>query len=287
MTYEKVRLLNQMDIDKSERDEEFARDFKEQVARQKEDNEYIELVQSKHLSFEVNPLNQMHAFGFFQQQELNSGFFTIVFVFLYVLMLSPALASDFETKESRFYFFKRIGSLKNITQKILASVSSTYVWLLLLGLIIFLAIGVMNGFGTPNYPAYLINNVFLSAKVDNMSISNGRVILISLLYLPLVLSFLAALGSFISMCVKKSLVVAGVMAVLLVGYSFIRNIDFIQPFRKFIPFNYLNPIELLCHPKYLFGSDSLVIGVVYLLGLSLVFIWMSHILLKRYKIRRL
>lgn len=255
-----------------------------------DDVNYMNLVKKRGLDFELQAGSQVHAFGNFVGITLNT-MVTGLFFLAYAILVSTSFSSDFENKENRYYYFAGISARKNLILKILSGLLVTSAWLVLVSIVDIIVIGFLNGFGSFNYPAYLINNIGQQTlgylPVDNMAISVGAVIVISLFYLFLVLVFLSSLGALLSIIFKKSLVVVGFVAILTLGYQLIANLAFMQSIRRFIPMSYLNPIELLCHPNYLWGQSSLGVGIVYLSIVSLIFAIGATILLKNNKLRRI
>jgi ABC-2 type transport system permease protein len=266
---------------------------------QKEETEtemrYIELVKSRGLDFEYQPGSQIYAFG-----KLVSGLtqiFSNLWLLGFAIILSVSLASIFESKEERIYHSLSIKKFNILGSKLLSSVGVTYIWLWVLSLVFFIMFGVINGFGSPNYPAYLVNLPSLEQlqagmgnvkiTVANMAIGNGQVILLSLLYAVIVLFFLATIGMFFSILTKRSLVVVAIIAILIMGYESVKDKPWIQSIRKFIPMSYTNPIELLKYPEYLFGKNSLLVGALYLSGLTLLLLFFTNLTFKNYRIRRI
>lgn len=238
---------------------------------------YIRAVQKRRLNFEGTATTQMHSFGNFQQQFLPL-LFSSLFIVLFASMVSITIASGLEKAENRTYYFMGISRSEDLFSKVFAGTLVTYGWILLASLVYFMVIGFVNGFGAWNYPAYLSNNIV---------IANGIVDGISLLYFLLIIIFLASLGALISALAKKSLVVVAVIAILVIGYSMIENVKWMKPLQRFIPMSYFNPSNLLNNPSSLFGKSSLIIGVIYLLGLSVIFLELANLVFKNYKIRRL
>ncbi len=249
---------------------------------------YIQLVQSRGLNFEIMPSGQIHAFG--QYVRFTFGlFFSSLFLFAFSLFVSIDLSSFLEKKENHFFNFAGIGSLKNILTKVITSVLLTMLWIILLSVIDIVIVGVTSGFGSFNYPAVL-SNIWggeVATTPDNISISNGQVILLSLFYLFIILVFLSTLGALLSALTKRALVVAGIIAVFVVGWSLVENQPAVQGLRRFVPMSYLNPVELLCHPSYLMGNFSYLGGIVYLMICSLIFLFLANLVYKNYKIRRI
>lgn len=265
--------------------------MKEQNRQLKQSINYYNLVKKRHLDFELQPGAQILAFGAFIGTPLAS-MFTSMYLLIFAVLISVQISTHFESKEFLFYDFAKISRRKTLLQKVSAALFVTFSGILLISVVDIISVGLMNGFGSLNYPGYLINfkgvdGVMGTWKVDNMAIPNGQVILICLLYLFLILVFLSALGALLSVLFKKSLVVVGVIAVLIVGWSLIEKKDYMQFARPYVPMSYLDPKELLCNPAYLFGKSSLIVGVIYLLVLSAICFLLASILLKNYKVRRI
>lgn len=250
----------------------------------KQEIKYITTVQERHLNFEVMASMQSHAFGNFHQQFipiLSSS----LFIVLFSSMISILVASGYESKENRFYRFAGIDLRKNLLIKVLSGTLATFAWILLSSIVYFLIIGVVNGFGAWNYPAYLDNVDFMRFTLTNITIANGILDLGSVFYLFFVILFLASLGALISVFVKRSMVVVGVIALFVMGYSMIGKVSWIISIKRFIPFSYFEPLKLFGNPTDLFGRYSLVVGASYLFVLSALFLSISIFVLKNQKIR--
>lgn len=265
--------------------------LKEQNQVTQQSIDYYNLVKSRNLDFELQPGAQMHAFGSFISLPLSS-MFTSMYLLIFSVLVSVQISSHFESKEFLFYDFAKISRRRTLLHKCNAALTVTFGWILLISAIDIVIVGFMDGFGSLNYPGYLKNPSKTAMestpgwKIDNMAIPNGEIILISILYLLLILIFLATLGALLSTLFKRSLVVVGTLAVLIVGWSLVADEKSIQFIRPYVPMSYLNPIELLCYPFYLFGKNSLMVGVVYLLVLSVVCYFAAGLMMKNYKVRR-
>ena len=99
------------------------------------------------------------------------------------------------------------------------------------------------------------------------------------------LLFLASLGQLLSLIFKKSLVVIGLIVVFLTGFLTLSQEEWFQPLKKFFPFEYLGYGQLINDIKIL-PQNAFLIGVVYLLVLSLGFILASHYLYQHYYYRK-
>ncbi|GAB2024825.1 hypothetical protein [Lactovum odontotermitis] len=253
--------------------------------------DYYNLIKKRRLDFELEPGSQVHAFGTFINTPLVS-MFTSMYLLIFAVLISVQISTHFESKEFLFYDFAKISRQRTLFQKVSAALLVTFASILLISAVDIISVGIKNGFGSLNYPGYLKNfkgagSPMVPWRVDNMAIPNGQIILISLSYLFLILIFLSALGALFSVLFKKSLVVVGIIAVFIVGWSLIEQKDYMQAVRRFVPMSYLDPRELLCHPAYLFGKSSLVVGIVYLAALSAICFLFSSFLMKKYRVRRL
>ncbi|MGM9887054.1 MAG: hypothetical protein ACI31W_07415 [Lactococcus sp.] len=252
---------------------------------------YLSLVKSRKLSFEIMPTVQFNAFGQFVDFTLESNYFTTLFLLLFSFLVSTTVAFYMENKEIMTYKFLNISSRRSLCSKILSAVTATFLGILLLSFIDVIIVGLKNGFGSWDYPAYLVNIWNNPASdptlPDNMAISVGSVIVLSMLYLFVVLLFLATLGAVIAVIFKRSMVVIGIMALIILGWVSIASFSEIQMIKRYLPFSYLNPVELLCQPKYLFGNLSYFVGFIYLVFLSLISFGLAVFLLKNQKIRRI
>ncbi len=131
-------------------------------------------------------------------------------------------------------------------------------------------------FGTWNYP-YLY--------LDRTIVPIWQIVLQTLPLFLVALLFLASLGQLLSLIFKKSLVVIGLIVVFLTGFLTLSQEEWFQPLKKFFPFEYLGYGQLINDIKIL-PQNAFLIGVVYLLVLSLGFILASHYLYQHYYYRK-
>ena len=253
----------------------------------KEELKYIKTVQERKLDFEAIPTMQSHAFGNFHQQFIPI-LTSSLFIVLFASMVSILVATSYESKENRFYRFAGIDLQKNLIIKVLSGTLATFAWIIISSIIYFLVIGVVNGFGAWIYPAYLGDSDLKTGfTLTNLTIPNGILDLGSILYLFFVIFFLASLGALISVFVKRSMVVVGVIALFVMGYSMIGDVPWIISIRRFVPFSYFEPLKLFGNPSALFGKYSILIGAGYLLSLSVLFLLISVFIIKNQKTRRI
>ncbi|CEN27287.1 hypothetical protein [Pseudolactococcus piscium] len=141
---------------------------------------------------------------------------------------------------------------------------------------IYLISGLLIGFGTWHYPYSLTNGRIF--PIWQLSLKSLGLFLVSLL-------FIGSMGQLLSLIFKKSLVVIGLIVVCLTGFLTLEREVWFQPFKKFIPFEYLGYGRLINDIKIL-PDHFLLIGVVYLVGLSLIFLSISAYLYHQYYYRK-
>ncbi|GAB2025770.1 hypothetical protein OfM1_18420 [Lactovum odontotermitis] len=240
-----------------------------------DDNKYIETVIDRGLDFETFAGTQLHAFGLMNEIYFPLVLSSLAFI-IYVLIGGVSVSSDYESRMNRFYKCKIFTSKQYILDTFLANSVILSVWYVLAALIYLVIVGLTQRFGSPNYP---------SGFAGISLLENWKVGLFSLLWGILVIIFLNSLGVFLSVLLKKTSIVVGIIAVLILGYQMIKNQPFLQPIRKFIPMSYFEPIPLLRKEVYLFSSP-VVFGAVFLLLLTILFLSSSVFIQKQYKIRK-
>lgn len=256
----------------------------------KTENQYIQLVQKRKIDFEIEPEIQLFAFGNFIHFTLDQNLFTNLYLIGFILLVSTSLAYFYENREDNYFRFAAISPVKNVISKVFSAVTAVMVWLVGVSAFNIIVIGIKNGFGSWRYPSYLVNywgTDQTNTTPTNMGIPVGETILISFFYIFIMLVFFASIGAFLSVLLKKSMVVIGILSVSVVGWLMVINNPNLQSVRKFVPMSYFNPIELLCKPNYLFGANSLLVGIIYLAGLSILFMALASLLLSKSKVRRI
>ncbi|RZI49345.1 hypothetical protein [Lactococcus kimchii] len=283
-----VLKMNKLDLAKQEKNPEFLGVELSEIL--KTENQYIQLVQKRKIDFEIEPEIQFFAFGNFVDFTLKQNLFTNLYLIGFILLVSTSLAYFYENREDNYFRFAAISPAKNVISKVFSAVTAVMVWLIGISAFNIIVIGIKNGFGSWRYPSYLVNywgTDQTNTTPTNMGIPVGETILISFFYIFIMLVFFASIGAFLSVLLKKSMVVIGILSVSVVGWLMVINNPNLQSVRKFVPMSYFNPIELLCKPNYLFGANSLLVGIIYLAGLSILFMALASLLLSKSKVRRI
>ena len=200
---------------------------------------------------------------------------TTIFVLITVL-IADSLSSEIESSQIRFYQLLGGRKLKHLLIKLLVPILVTFLFTLLLFAVLYVAKGLLDSFGTWNYP-YLY--------LDRTIVPIWQIVLQTLPLFLVALLFLASLGQLLSLIFKKSLVVIGLIVVFLTGFLTLSQEEWFQPLKKFFPFEYLGYGQLINDIKIL-PQNAFLIGVVYLLVLSLGFILASHYLYQHYYYRK-
>lgn len=195
---------------------------------------------------------------------------------LITVLISDVVSSDIESSQIRFYQLIGGRKFRQLVLKLLIPIGVVGVVTLLTFVGIYLISGLLNGFGTWRYP-YLLSDGRIF-PIWQLSLKSLGLFLVSLL-------FIGSLGQLLSLIFKKSLVVIGLIVVCLTGFLTLEKEVWFQPFKKFIPFEYLGYGRLINDIKIL-PDHFLLIGVVYLVGLSLIFLSISAYLYHQYYYRK-
>lgn len=195
---------------------------------------------------------------------------------LITVLISDVVSADIESSQIRFYQLIGGRKFRQLVLKLLIPIGVVGVVTLLTFVGIYLISGLLNGFGTWRYP-YLLSDGRIF-PIWQLSLKSLGLFLVSLL-------FIGSLGQLLSLIFKKSLVVIGLIVVCLTGFLTLEKEVWFQPFKKFIPFEYLGYGRLINDIKIL-PDHFLLIGVVYLVGLSLIFLSISAYLYHQYYYRK-
>ena len=200
---------------------------------------------------------------------------TTIFVLITVL-ITDSISSEIESTQIRFYQLLGGRKLKHLLIKLLVPILVTSLVSLLLFTSLYIVKGLLDSFGTWNYPYLYLDRTIV--PIWQISLKTIALFLVALL-------FLASLGQFLSLIFKKSLIVIGLIVVFLTAFLTLAQEEWFQPFKKFLPFEYLGYGQLINDIKIL-PQNAFLIGVVYLLALSLGFILASHYLYQHYYYRK-
>lgn len=195
---------------------------------------------------------------------------------LITVLISDVVSSDIESSQIRFYQLIGGRKFRQLVLKLLLPIGVVGVVTVLTFAGIYLISGLLNGFGTWHYPYSLSDGSIF--PIWQLSLKSLGLFLVSLL-------FIGSMGQLLSLIFKKSLVVIGLIVVCLTGFLTLEREVWFQPFKKFIPFEYLGYGRLINDIKIL-PDHFLLIGVVYLVGLSLIFLSISAYLYHQYYYRK-
>lgn len=236
-----------------------------------DENKYIKDVLKKGLDFENYPQAQLHSFG-----VIHEVFFPLIFSSLFYIILlimgGISIASNFENESMRLYKTPLFHKKNIILANFGANVFSLTIWYLSAVAFYIVSVGIMNGFGALNYP---------SAIQDLYIVDNWKIDLVYLVWGFLLIFFIVSLGTLLSLVVRKSILVVGLFAIIVLGFDMIKNQIFMEKFLKYIPMSYFEPIKLLQNNNNL-PDHALIVGAIYLLSLTIIFL-----LISMYKYRKI
>ena len=195
---------------------------------------------------------------------------------LITVLISDVVSADIESSQIRFYQLIGGRKFRQLVLKLLLPIGVVGVVTVLTFAGIYLISGLLIGFGTWQYPYSLTDGRIF--PIWQLSLKSLGLFLVSLL-------FIGSMGQLLSLIFKKSLVVIGLIVVCLTGFLTLEREVWFQPFKKFIPFEYLGYGRLINDIKIL-PDHFLLIGVVYLVGLSLIFLSISAYLYHQYYYRK-
>ena len=195
---------------------------------------------------------------------------------LITVLISDVVSADIESSQIRFYQLIGGRKFRQLVLKLLLPIGVVGVVTVLTFAGIYLISGLLIGFGTWHYPYSLTDGRIF--PIWQLSLKSLGLFLVSLL-------FIGSMGQLLSLIFKKSLVVIGLIVVCLTGFLTLEREVWFQPFKKFIPFEYLGYGRLINDIKIL-PDHFLLIGVVYLVGLSLIFLSISAYLYHQYYYRK-
>lgn len=200
---------------------------------------------------------------------------TTIFVLVTVL-IADGVSHDIESSQIRFYHLMGGRKPKQLVLKLVVPILAVFVTTLTVFLLCYVINGLFDGYGTWQYPYLMSNGIIL--PIWKMSLNTVTMFLVALI-------FIGSLGQFLSLIFKKSLVVIGLIVVFLTGFMTISQEEWFQPFKKFVPFEYLGYGQLINDVKIL-PSKAITIGIIYLTSMSLIFIVFSVYLYQHYYYRK-
>lgn len=200
---------------------------------------------------------------------------TVIFVLITVL-IADTVSSEIESSQIRFYQLIGGRKFKHLLLKLGVPVLSVGSVTFISFFCQYLIKGFTDSFGTWWYP-YLM--------ADGTIQPIWQVGLKAVLVFIVALIFIGSLGQLLSLIFKKSLVVIGLIVVCLTGFMTLAQEEWFQPFKKFMPFEYMGYGQIINDAKIL-PNNALIIGLIYLMSLSLFFIVVSGYLYQHYHYRK-
>ncbi|MBM7641947.1 ABC transporter permease [Streptococcus loxodontisalivarius] len=198
------------------------------------------------------------------------------FFILFTVLVSDLVSRDLESTQVRFYQLMGGKKVSQLLSKLLVAVFVTFFLTILCFLVLLLIKGFLTGFGIWNYPYLLIEGTIV--PIWKIGVKTVYIFLISLI-------FMTSLGQLLSLILKKSILVIGLITVILTGFMTLSMEEWFQPFKAFIPIEYMGYGQIVNDSKYL-PDNPIVIATIYLVGLSIVFMLLSCYLYKRYTYRK-
>lgn len=198
------------------------------------------------------------------------------FLVLFTILLADNLSSEIESSQIRLYHFLGRGKVSHLITKLIVPVFWTFLATIMSFGVLYLVKGIMDGFGTWQYP-YLTE--------DKTIVPIWSITLKSVLLFLSSLFFITSLGQLLSLVFKKSLVTIGMIVVSLTGFATIAQEEWFQSMKKFFPFEYMGYGQIL-NDSAVLPDNVFLIGMTYLLTLSIIFFIISNYLYKNYFIRK-
>ena len=217
--------------------------------------------------------------GAFEKMSLTFVSFTsVVTLSLLVILFGDFFAQKFETEKIRYYRLIRQAKSRTLLNHLLIPFLISLSFLLLTIIANYLVLGITSGnWGSLIYPY---------GQLSQVVTPYWQVDLWALGFLVLTLLFIITLSQLLAVIFKKKLVVVGIELLLIVGYDFIHQKDRVKPLIKFLPFEYLFGVSVVFpDEKYLFGTNSMLIGAGYLLICSLIFYLLTNLLYQKWLYR--
>lgn len=237
--------------------------------------QYYHYIVNNHLYFYASQTSLTKSFETVSLSFLTS--FTTLPILLITILSTTFFSECFEKQTIRFYQLINKNKTKILTDYFLVPFLTFLGLMIGIFVIFYIFLGVTKGWGSPIYP-YGHGAEYTTPfwKLD----------LIQLLFLVLGLAFVITLSQLLTIFFKKALVVVGIESLLFISYSLlIFQISF-QPFKKFLPFPYLDGLSTTIYDKsILFRNQTFLIGAIYLIVSILIFSILTKFIFDRYIFR--
>ncbi|SJZ43450.1 hypothetical protein SAMN02745116_00291 [Pilibacter termitis] len=191
-----------------------------------------------------------------------------IVIMLFSILFCDFLTNNFEKSTIYLYSFTRKKKRTIIDSKLFVQFFSTAIFLIFsLGLLI-VSKAMINGFGTSKFPVVIGNDIY---RLDFSYISAPELVISYVPYYFVVLLFLGILFLFLGAYLKKTLLSLGVFLVSYYGFTLIKDSEMMKTFSPFIPYSYLDVYGVITQTDLYFPRASFLIGIIYLLTLSVFF----------------
>lgn len=196
---------------------------------------------------------------------------TTVFIIISVL-IADAISNDIESSKIRFYQLIGGRKTKHLILKLIVPIFVVTSITIFSFLLLYLIQGWLFDFGTWKYPYFTL---------DGSIIPIWEVTLKTCILFISALFFISSLGELLSLVFKRSLVVIGLLSVFLTGFATLEHEEWFQPLKKFLPFEYLGFGQIV-NDTHILPDNPFLIGICYLIVLSIIFVTISNKLYKNY-----
>lgn len=235
----------------------------------------LDYISSNEIIYEKNEMMPNKSWSFSPDfLSLQSSFISLIIL---IMILGDIVSKDFESNYRFLYttLFKR--KKKIIASKLIVGLSFFTGIFLVQSVLVYLLQGFLNGFGTSAYPVVLGNKL---GALEIVSVLEFY-LKFSLYYLVLLL-FLSSLSCLLGLLIKKNTLVIGIMSVVYLAVYYLKDNPIIQNISKYNPITYMDVYAISRYSDSVLTKGSYLIGIVYLLSLSFIFILVSFRLSKDY-----
>ncbi|MFS0934649.1 hypothetical protein ACFDAA_19005 [Enterococcus casseliflavus] len=235
----------------------------------------LDYISSNEIKYEKNEMMPNKSWSFSPDfLSLQSSFISLIIL---IMILGDIVSKDFESNYRFLYttLFKQ--KKKIIASKLIVGLSFFTGIFLIQSVLVYLLQGFLNGFGTSAYPVVLGNKLGTLEIVSVLEFYFK----FSLYYLVLLL-FLASLACLLGFLIKKNTLVIGIMSVVYLAVYYLKDNPIIQNISKYNPITYMDVYAISRYSDSILTKGSYLIGIIYLLSLSFIFILASFRLSKDY-----
>lgn len=235
----------------------------------------LDYISSNEIKYEKNEMMPNKSWSFSPDfLSLQSSFISLIIL---IMILGDIVSKDFESNYRFLYttLFKR--KKKIITSKLIVGVSFFTGIFLVQSVLVYLLQGFLNGFGISSYPIVL-GNTLESLEIISVLEFYAKF----LLYYLVLLLFLTSASCLLGLFIKKNTLVIGIMSVVYLAVYYLKDNPIIQNISKYNPITYMDVYAVSRYSDSIFTKGSYLIGMLYLLALSFVFILVSFRLSKDY-----